>query len=139
MPLQKSSPPGIAQPSGPLIYYKDPSGRPSYSQTPRNTDDGKPYIAVLASEDVSVDPKPPAEAQAGKKIIYYRNPMGPRREEMVFRANSWPANLRKRVRRIIDRPGIYDSEWRSDRGIGWAVSEVRRQMNHGEIPVYASL
>ena len=29
-----------------------------------------------ASEDVSVDPKPATEAQAGRKIIHYRNPMG---------------------------------------------------------------
>ena len=68
--------PASAQPTGPVIYYKDPNGRPFYSLTPRKTDDGKPYVAVLASEDVSVDPKPAAEAQAGRKIIYYRNPMG---------------------------------------------------------------
>lgn len=65
-----------AQPTGPVIYYKDPNGRPFYSLTPRTTDDGKPYIAVLASEDVGVDPKPAAEIQAGRKVIYYRNPMG---------------------------------------------------------------
>jgi Cu(I)/Ag(I) efflux system membrane fusion protein len=59
-----------------VIYYKDPSGRPFYSLTPRNTDDGKPYVAVHASEDVSVEPKPATDAQAGRKIIHYRNPMG---------------------------------------------------------------
>jgi membrane fusion protein, copper/silver efflux system len=75
-PLQKSSMAGMAQPTGPVIYYKDPNGRPFYSLTPRNTDDGKPYVAVHASEDVSFDPKPATEGQAGRKIIHYRNPMG---------------------------------------------------------------
>ena len=76
MPLQKSSMAGMARPSGPIIYYKDPNGRPFYSLTPRTTDDGKHYVAVYASEDVSVDPKPASEAHAGRKIIHYRNPMG---------------------------------------------------------------
>ncbi len=76
LPLVKSFTTGAAQPTGPVIYYKDPSGRPFYALTPRNTDEGKPYIPVFASEDVSVDSKPVTEAQTGKKIIYYRNPMG---------------------------------------------------------------
>jgi membrane fusion protein, copper/silver efflux system len=76
VPASKSSMSGVAQPIGPVIYYKDPSGRPFYSLTPRNTDDGKPYVAVHASEDVSVEPKSTTEAQAGRKIIHYRNPMG---------------------------------------------------------------
>ena len=75
-PLHRSSMVGTARPTGPVIYYKDPTGRPFYSLTPRNTDDGKPYVAVHASEDVGVDPKPAMEAQAGRRIIYYRNPMG---------------------------------------------------------------
>jgi membrane fusion protein, copper/silver efflux system len=75
LPLQKSSMAGLAQPSGPVVYYKDPSGRPFYSLTPRNTDDGKAYVAVHASEDVSFESRH-AQGQAGRKIIYYRNPMG---------------------------------------------------------------
>ena len=68
---------GSAQPTGPVIYYKDPNGRPFYSLTPRKTDDGKPYVAVLASEDVGVDPKPAERRRRpDRKIIYYRNPMG---------------------------------------------------------------
>ncbi len=76
VPASKSSMSGVAQPTGPVIYYKDPNGRPFYSLTPRNTDDGKPFVAVHASEDVSVEPKPATEVQAGRKIIHYRNPMG---------------------------------------------------------------
>jgi Cu(I)/Ag(I) efflux system membrane fusion protein len=76
MPLQKTSMADTGQSTGPIIYYKDPNGRPFYSLTARNADDGKPYVPVYASEDVSVDAKPVAEAQPGRKIIHYRNPMG---------------------------------------------------------------
>ena len=70
-PLQHS-----AHPAGPIIYYKDPAGRPFYSLTPKTTDDGKAYVPVYASEDVSVDPTPTSSAHAGRKVLYYRNPMG---------------------------------------------------------------
>jgi Cu(I)/Ag(I) efflux system membrane fusion protein len=76
VPLHKFSMAGMAQPTGPVIYYKEPHGRPFYSLTPLMTDDGKPYVAVLTSEDIGVDPKPATEAQAGRKILHYRNPMG---------------------------------------------------------------
>jgi membrane fusion protein, copper/silver efflux system len=66
-------------PSGPVIYYCDPDGRPFYSLDPKTTQDGRPYRAVLASEDISFDlkaataiPSPPG----GRRILYYRNPMG---------------------------------------------------------------
>ncbi|RUP07410.1 efflux RND transporter periplasmic adaptor subunit [Hyphomicrobium sp.] len=68
---------------GPIIYYRDPSSRPFYSLSPRNTDGGQAYVPVLASEDVSFEPKPKTESVARaaaspneKKIKYYRNPMG---------------------------------------------------------------
>lgn len=71
------------QASGPVIYYRDPDGKPFYALAPKTTGGGKPYIAVHASEDVSFDsPKalaaaPAADAAQGeKKILYYRNPMG---------------------------------------------------------------
>jgi len=76
---------GVAQPAdkGPAIYYRDPSGKPLYSLTPKTADSGQPYVAVHAGEDVGFDaPKPAAEAAAGevaqaqRKILYYRNPMG---------------------------------------------------------------
>jgi Cu(I)/Ag(I) efflux system membrane fusion protein len=69
--------------SGPIIYYRDPDGRPAYSAEPRKTADGRDFLAVHASEDISFDEKPEADAEAArpangepKKILYYRNPMG---------------------------------------------------------------
>src|SRR6266700_2499589 len=71
---------GPAQPTGPVIYYRDPDGRPDYSPTPKKTSAGKDYLAVRASEDVSFEDKS-HETTAAKggtpgKIRYYRNPMG---------------------------------------------------------------
>jgi membrane fusion protein, copper/silver efflux system len=65
--------------TGPVIYYRDPDGKPFYSITPKKAADGRNFVAVLASEDVSFEPKASQnlKASAGPKPIrYYRNPMG---------------------------------------------------------------
>lgn len=71
--------------SGPVIYYKAPDGRPAFSAVPLKDAKGIDYVAVRASEDVSLDPKPAmnnaatedkAMAAGERKIKYYRNPMG---------------------------------------------------------------
>jgi Cu(I)/Ag(I) efflux system membrane fusion protein len=76
---------GGQAPSGPVIYYRHPDGDPSYSLTPKRTEDGRDFLAVLASEDLSFEDRPKPEVKAaggeasepgGRKILYYRNPMG---------------------------------------------------------------
>lgn len=68
--------------TGPIIYYRDPDGKPLYSTDAKTTADGRPYIAVHASEDVSFDAPPETvaptqDANSGaKRILFYRNPMG---------------------------------------------------------------
>jgi Cu(I)/Ag(I) efflux system membrane fusion protein len=77
--------------SGPVIYYRDPDGGASYSADPKKTADGRDFLPVLASEDVTFDEgrpaasDPPAETPASapaaatcdaRKVLYYRNPMG---------------------------------------------------------------
>ena len=68
--------------SRPVIYYRDPDGKPLYSTEPKSTPDGRPWRPVHADEDVSFDadgatePKAAAAASGGRKILYYRNPMG---------------------------------------------------------------
>ena len=67
-----------AKATGPVIYYRDPSGKPLYALTPKSTDDGQPYVAVHASEDVSFD-KAKAKVEPTspeRKVKFYRNPMG---------------------------------------------------------------
>ncbi|WP_225341513.1 MULTISPECIES: efflux RND transporter periplasmic adaptor subunit [Agrobacterium tumefaciens complex] len=78
----------IVVPTGTIIYYRHPDGLPQFSAKPRNADDGRPFVAVHASEDVSFDDKAkasavakaaqaePEAAPARGKILYYRNPMG---------------------------------------------------------------
>ena len=74
-----------AQGTGPIVYYKHPDGLPEYSAGPKRTDDGRDFVAVRQSEDVTFADvgRPPAEVAAGsdakptdRKPLYYRNPMG---------------------------------------------------------------
>ena len=51
-------------PSGPVIYYRDPDGRPAYSAVPRKSTDGRDFAAVHASEDLSFEVKPAAIVDA---------------------------------------------------------------------------
>lgn len=58
-----------------ILYYRDPTGAPSYSSVPKKTKSGADYIPVTADEAA----KPPAAQKAettDRKILYYRNPMG---------------------------------------------------------------
>lgn len=70
-------------PSGPIIYYRHPDGDSAYSSMPKRTEDGRDFVAILASEDVSFEVRPEVEAArgeatepSGRKVLYYRNPMG---------------------------------------------------------------
>jgi len=80
-----ASVPGHANPavSGPVIYYRDPEGHPVYSTVPRRTAEGRAFVAVHASEDISFEEQPYAAAEVPapangepRKVLYYRNPMG---------------------------------------------------------------
>ena len=58
-----------------VLYYKDPTGKPEYSPTPKKDDFGRDYLPVHESEEAPVGvlvPEPPK----GGRILYYRNPMG---------------------------------------------------------------
>lgn len=76
---------------GTVIYYRHPDGLAEYSAKPKRTLDGRDFLAVRESEDISFSaagPGKPTEASdqptalaAGsgtteRKVIYYRNPMG---------------------------------------------------------------
>lgn len=77
--------------TGPIIYYRDPDGRPAYSSTPKKTSAGKDYLPVRAGEDISFEDKPPPAAVASgeRRVRFYRHPMGlpdtspvPKKDEM---------------------------------------------------------
>lgn len=78
-----ASAPFRGDPAGPVIYYRDPDGRPVYSAEPRKTADGRDFLVVHASADISFDDKSESGTAANlhassgpKKVLYYRNPMG---------------------------------------------------------------
>ena len=105
-----------AGPIGPVIYYRDPDGKPAYSSVPKKTSDGRDFVAVHASEDVSFEPQaapsaeiapPAAVPEPGKrKILYYRNPMGlpdtsPRRRRIPW---GWTTSPSSKARPTMGRP-----------------------------------
>jgi membrane fusion protein, copper/silver efflux system len=62
-----------------ILYYRDPSGAPYWSATPKKDDKGRDYLPVYDDEELSFDPeakKPSAAATGPRKVLYYRNPMG---------------------------------------------------------------
>jgi len=82
-PVAARRPAPVPAATGPVIYYRDPDGKPFYSLEPKKTADGRDYRPVHASEDVSFEDEPvqaaeapAASAQGGKRVLYYRNPMG---------------------------------------------------------------
>jgi Cu(I)/Ag(I) efflux system membrane fusion protein len=82
-PAPASAPADKPAPSGRVVYYQDPDGKPFYSLEPKRTEDGRDYRPVHASEDVSFDDKAKVTAdasttldQGAKRVLYYRNPMG---------------------------------------------------------------
>ena len=95
--LPRTAAPAASAPAkgtGPVVYYRDPDGKPAYSLAPRATADGRAFREVRASEDVRFDDLDEAEgvphvghgdmavggaAKSGtgvRKVLYYRNPMG---------------------------------------------------------------
>ena len=69
-----------------ILYYRDPSGAPYWSATPKNDTQGRAYLPVYDDAEPSFDPpktlslpalSPLNLGQRGeRKILYYRNPMG---------------------------------------------------------------
>ncbi len=61
-----------------ILYYRDPSGAPNWSVSPKNNAAGQAYLPVYDDEEISFEPKPAPSKQASsdRKILYYRNPMG---------------------------------------------------------------
>ena len=67
-----------------ILYYRDPSGAPSWSASPKNDAQGRAFLPVYDDAEPSFDPPkiqaPPLtllKSEPGeRKILFYRNPMG---------------------------------------------------------------
>jgi Cu(I)/Ag(I) efflux system membrane fusion protein len=64
-----------------VLYYRDPTGAPYWSATPKQDASGRDYLPVYEDEGPAFGPggelKRPASPKSGsRKVLYYRNPMG---------------------------------------------------------------
>jgi Cu(I)/Ag(I) efflux system membrane fusion protein len=61
-----------------ILYFRDPSGAPSWSTVPKKDAQGRDWLPVYDDQEPSFDPEPPKTqaAQGSRRILYYRNPMG---------------------------------------------------------------
>ena len=67
-----------------ILYYRDPTGAPFWSATPKNDAQGRAYLPVYDDAEPKFDPPalaaspltPLKPEQGERKILYYRNPMG---------------------------------------------------------------
>jgi Cu(I)/Ag(I) efflux system membrane fusion protein len=110
----------FAQTSADPIYFRDPDGRPSYSLTPKKTPDGRDYLAVPASADLSFDHEPAAaptaDVAADRKIKFYRNPMG--------LADTSP--IPKKDSMGMDYIPVYEGDDLDDRSVKLSPGKIQR-------------
>src|SRR5712692_1219602 len=61
-----------------ILYYRDPSGAPFWSATPKKDAQGRDYLPVHGDDEpaLAAQPKKPQAAGSERKVLYYRNPMG---------------------------------------------------------------
>jgi len=73
--------PAVGASARQIIYYRDPSGAPYWSASPKKDAAGKDYLPVYDDEEPTLGPGGELKRTAAKpsgpgKILYYRNPMG---------------------------------------------------------------
>ena len=59
-----------------ILYYRDPSGAPNWSATPKADAQGRAFLPVYDDAEPSFDPPAPPAPPKNRKILFYRNPMG---------------------------------------------------------------
>jgi len=61
-----------------ILYYRDPTGAPFWSATPKNDAQGRAYLPVYDGAEPGFTPTPanPQAAPGERKVRFYRNPMG---------------------------------------------------------------
>ena len=114
--------------SKPILYYRDPDGKPVFSLNPKRGSSGKEFIPVRLGSDVSFDEAPNQHAHgapratadpSGRSILYYRNPMGlpdtspvPKKDSMgmdyvpVFQGEAEGGNIVRISPGKIQRTGV---------------------------------
>ncbi|MBN8956658.1 MAG: efflux RND transporter periplasmic adaptor subunit [Rhizobiales bacterium] len=115
--------------TGPIVYYRDPDGKPFYAAEPKTTDDGRAYVSVHASEDITFDDVSieasanTSAAHSGKHILYYRNPMGLPDTSPVPKKDSMG----------MDYVPVYEGESADDTTITLSPAKVQRTGVRSEV------
>lgn len=104
--------------TGDIIYWRHPDGLPEWSGTEATTVDGRAFLAVRASEDISLDPtaEPAPSTGAERAILYYRNPMGLPDTSPVPKKDSMG----------MDYIAVYDGEGSDDGSITVSPGKLQR-------------
>lgn len=138
----------------PILYYRDPTGAPFWSATPKNDAQGRAYVPAYDDAESSFDPPRPAvppvtllkTAPSGeRKIIFYRNPMGlpdtspvPKKDSMgmdyiaVYEGDEQPGTTIKVSLDRVQRSGVRTEPaearvlTRSLRAVGTVAIDERR-------------
>jgi Cu(I)/Ag(I) efflux system membrane fusion protein len=114
--------------SGPVLYYRDPDGKPLYSSESKKTVDGRDFVPVRmggdlgfeeSAKEVAAEPQSTMPDSSGQTILYYRNPMGlpdtspvPKKDSMgmdyipVFKGEAEEGNTVKISPGKIQRTGV---------------------------------
>lgn len=106
-----------------ILYYRHPAGEAVYSATAAETEEGEPYEAVRAGEDVTLGEQGPIAPQdrsnapaASGKVLYYRNPMG--------LADTSP--VPKKDWMGMDYIPVYEGEQPSDSSVVVSAGKIQR-------------
>lgn len=115
--------PNTAGEQGAILYYRHPAGEAIYSATATETEEGEPFEAVRASEDVTLGEQGPITPQdialvpaASGKVLYYRNPMG--------LADTSP--VPKKDWMGMDYIPVYEGEQPSDSSVVVSAGKIQR-------------
>jgi Cu(I)/Ag(I) efflux system membrane fusion protein len=80
-PKEAATKPAASQKERRVLYWKHPDNETDFAAEPRQTGDGREYVAVYDDEEADfaqAKPMEPTQATDGsaKKLLFYRNPMG---------------------------------------------------------------
>ncbi len=104
--------------TGPIIYWRHPDGLPEWSAFEVSSSDGRPFLPVFASEDVTFDPVAVTapETAGDRRVLYYRNPMGLPDTSPVSKQDSMG----------MDYIPVYDGEGSDDGSVTVSPGKLQR-------------
>ncbi|MEQ1754335.1 MAG: efflux RND transporter periplasmic adaptor subunit [Micropepsaceae bacterium] len=109
--------------TGPILYYRDPSGAPDYSPVLKKDGQGRDYIAVRAPDESAQMKK-----QVDRPVLYYRNPMGLSDTSPVPKKDSMGMDYIPVYTDEADQPGTVKISLDKVQRLGVRTASVNRQV-----------